>query len=395
MIFASAMYAEEILFLIVLGFNLVYLAVVLYFLIHWLKIKKFQPKSANYDMSVSVVVPVRNEEKHIKECIESLLNQNYAKDLYEVIVVDDYSVDNTRKIIREINHAGLRFFDLRNYLGERGEKKPNKKEAISIGIKNAQGNIIITTDGDCVRGENWLRTMISFFSTQTYKLITAPVLIKSTYSPISILQQADVMALMGITAASIKAGKPIMCNGANLMYAKDTFVELEGFKGNHDVASGDDIFLMQKVLQRYPNSVGFVKNIDTAVFTHPESSFFSLINQRIRWVGKSIRFGGPMVRFQLIFFYLYNLTIATASIYSLYQYITQRELKYLTLLTVALGSKILIDLIFCLPVFSFFKKGWLVVLLPLIEPFHILYILLTGVLSLFGRYRWRGRFVKR
>lgn len=384
---------SDLLILIVVGvLSALYLFMILFFLIFWLKQKRFQPSTKTAkEVSVTIVVPVRNEEKGIKECIESLFNQTYPKYLYEVIVVDDYSTDDTRKIMREMDIPALRLFDLQQYLGNRGEKKPNKKEAISIGIKNAQGDLIITTDGDCLRSENWLHTMVDYFVNNNYKLITAPVVIKPAFTPLQILQQADVMTLMGITAATITAGKPTMCSGANLMYAKETFLELEGFKGNHDVPSGDDIFLMQKVHEKYADGIGFVKHFDAAVFTLPEKGLFKFLGQRIRWVSKSVGYANWWVKLQLLFAYLFNVLVIAAVAYSITKFIYTQEKFALLPGAIALGSKLFADLIFCIPVFHFFKKIWLALLLPFIEVLHILYISFIGIISLSGRYRWRGR----
>jgi glycosyltransferase involved in cell wall biosynthesis len=382
---------SDLLLIVAAVSSFLYLIMVLYFLLNWLKLKKVEATSVVKEVSVTIVVPVRNEEKGIKACVESLFNQTYPKHLFEVIVVDDYSTDDTRKIVRELNIPALRLFDLQQYLGARGEKKPNKKEAISIGIKNAQGDLIITTDGDCVRSENWLQTMVSFFVSHNYKLVTAPVLIKPAYTPLQLLQQADVMALMGITGATIYAHKPTMCSGANLMYAKETFHALEGFKGNNDVPSGDDIFLMQKVLEKYPNGIGFVKNYDAAVFTQPEKGIFSFLGQRIRWVGKSVGYANWWVKLMLYFTYIFNVLVIGVLSYSLFDFYRTNDIIRLLPGAVAFFTKLIADLLFCIPVFYFFKRLWLLLIFPFIEIQHILYIIFIGILGLSGRYRWRGR----
>jgi len=385
------MESDLLILVVVSAVAAMYLLMVLYFFVYWLKQPHFVPSAKSKEVTVTIVVPVRNEEKNIRACIEHLFNQNYPKHLYEVIVVDDYSIDDTRKIVRELNFPALRLFDLQQYLSDRGEKKPNKKEAISIGIKNAQGDIIITTDGDCIRGENWLPTMVSFFVENNYKLVTAPVLVKPAYTPLQLLQQADVMTLMGITGATIAAGKPTMCSGANLMYAKETFRELEGFKGNNDVPSGDDIFLMQKVYEKYSNGIGFVKHFDAVVFTQPEKGLFNFFGQRIRWVSKSAGYAGWWVKLQLFFAYMFNLLVVGAVAFSIYGFVQTRQLTALLPGAIALGTKLFSDFLFCVPIFSFFKKLWLLLLLPFLEILHIFYIVVIGLLSLSGRYRWRGR----
>lgn len=384
----------EIVILVAAGvLSLMYCIMVLYFFAGWVSTKKFthQDNASAFSQSVSIVIPVRNEEKNIAACLQSLFTQDYPKHFYEIIVVDDYSTDDTRKITRETQFPALRLFDLQQYLGNRGEKKPNKKEALSIGIKNAQGDLIVTTDGDTVRGEKWLSTMVSFYTQNDFKLLTAPVLAAPAYTPLQLLQQLDLISLMGITAATINTGKPTMCSGANLMYAKETFHEMEGFKGNNDVPSGDDIFLMQKIHSKYPSGIGFVKSFDATVFTKPEAGLFSFIAQRIRWVSKSSRYATWWVRLMLTFAYLFNATVLAVCIWRGLEFAHTQNIEVLFPAFILLGSKLFIDLFFNIPLLFFFKKLWLLLVFPAIETLHIVYIIFIGLLGLSGRYRWRGR----
>lgn len=370
----------------------VYFLMVMYFFVGWLRLKKptIESETAKTDWPfVSVVIPVRNESANIKSCLESVFQQNYPKHLFEVIVIDDYSTDPTIRFAREVNEKNLQVLDLQNYLGNPGNYFPNKKKAIALGIKNAQGDLIITTDGDCQMGSHWLESMVTEYLQSDFKLLTGPVLMKPAYNPIEIFQQMDVMSLVGITGATIRNGFPTMCNGANLMYAKKTFQEVEGFKGNHDVPTGDDIFLMQKMNERYPGSIGFLKNYEACVFTKPESSFSGFIAQRVRWISKSSRFSDLKVAFVLYFAYFFNLLIIINGLFAL----QMQELSWLPV-AIAAGAKLFTDFLFNIPVTVFFRKWYMLLLLPLTEIFHIVYVVIIGVLSLTGKYRWKDRLIK-
>src|ERR1039458_10160386 len=137
-------------------------------------------------------------------------------------------------------------------------------------------------------------------------------MVKPARNPLAWFQQLDVMNMLGITGATIRNNFPTMCNGANLMYAKKVFLDVEGFKGNHEVPTGDDIFLMHKINERYPDSIGFVKDYDACVFTRAEKGMGNLLAQRIRWVSKSRRFGSVKVTLVLVFAWLFNLFIIAA-----------------------------------------------------------------------------------
>ncbi len=373
-------------------FAALYLILVMYFFVGWLRLKKHETESQNLDAElpfVSIVIPTRNESENIKACLDCIFKQNYPQHLFEVVMVDDYSTDPTLRFAREIEQKNLTVLNLMQYLGNPGEYVPNKKKAIALGIKNTKGDLIITTDGDCVMGENWLSSMVSYYQQNNFKLLTGPVMMKPAYFPLQIFQQLDVMNLIGITGATIRNNFPIMSNGANLMYAKQTFHEVEGFKGNHDVPTGDDVFLMHKINERYPDSVGFVKNYDACVLTKPENGLGKFISQRIRWISKSTGFNDFKVSLVLYFAYFFNIFIIVALCFTF----PLSEFSWLPFAVVC-GTKLFVDFLFDIPVTIFFRKWYMLLLLPIIEIFYVLYVILIGPLSLTGRYRWKDRLVK-
>jgi cellulose synthase/poly-beta-1,6-N-acetylglucosamine synthase-like glycosyltransferase len=97
---------------------------------------------------VSVVVGIRNEEKFIGECIESLLNLDYPRNSYEIIIVDGMSTDKTRDIVQK--------YPVKLLLNE----KKNVAAARNLGVKNARGELVAFTDGDCKVDPQWLKALI-------------------------------------------------------------------------------------------------------------------------------------------------------------------------------------------------------------------------------------------
>jgi len=379
-------------FFIAIVFSAFYFALILYFLIGWLRLnQKTDNRRQIIEKKpfVSIIVPVRNESENIQECLQSIFAQKYPAHLFEVIVVDDYSTDPTLRLAREFEQPNLLVLDLTKYLGNPGEYIPNKKKAISLGVKNAKGEIIITTDGDCTRGENWLSCMVDFYLANNFKFITAPVLLKPAKNLLSLFQQMDVISMLGITAGTISNGYPTMCNGANLLYEKMVFQEVEGYKGNTDIPTGDDIFLMQKIEVNYPICIGFLKDMDACVFAKPEKTFPEFVAQRVRWTSKSTGFQKRSVTFILLFAYLFNLLILIFIPIALQPI----EMAWVPL-AVALGTKFLMDLLFNIPITHFFKRKVLLLLLPIFELFHIFYVVCIGVLGLSGKYQWKERKIK-
>ena len=101
---------------------------------------------------VSIIVPVYNGEKIIGECIESLLNQTYPKDKYEIIIVDNNSKDRTAEIIKKYPVK---------YLLE--DKIQSSYAARNKGVKHAKGEILAFTDADCIVSPQWLENGINEF----------------------------------------------------------------------------------------------------------------------------------------------------------------------------------------------------------------------------------------
>lgn len=367
----------------------IYFLMVMYFFVGWLKLKPAREGNSHTLPFVSVVVPVRNEADYLENCVESIFKQNYPAHLFEVILIDDYSTDTTLEIARGFKYENLTVLDLQQYLGNPGEYTPNKKKAIALGIKNAKGPFILTTDGDCAMGENWLQSMVAGYKAGDYKMVTGPVLIKPARNPFAWFQQLDVINLLGITGATIGNKQPLMCNGANLLYEKSTFLEVGGFKGNHEVPTGDDIFLMHKINARFPGSIGFVRNYEACVFSKAEKGFGNFIGQRKRWISKSTRFNDFKSTLMLLFAYAFNAGVIGSAILAL----MPGEMAWLPFAIIG-GTKLFADLVFDIPVTWFFRKLILLLLLPIIEVFHILYVLIIGPLSLTGRYRWKDRKIR-
>ncbi len=377
-------------FLIVsIVFSVLYAWLILYFLVGWIKLKGImEEKQAKSTMLpfVSIIVPVRNESEHIQECLRAILSQTYPHHLYEVIVVDDYSTDPTYRLAREVEADNITVLDLSKYFGNASEKIPNKKKALTIGIKNAKGQLIVTTDGDCLMSEQWLETMVNFYRDHKYKFITGPVLLRPAKNLLTLFQQIDVISLLGITGGTIANGSPTMCNGANLLYEKKAFLEVDGYKGNTDIPTGDDIFLMQKIEMAHPDSIGFVRSMDACVYSQPEQRFSDFLAQRVRWTSKSTAFQKKSVTLILTFAYLFNLLILVFIPIAFQPF----EMAWLPLV-VAFGTKFFFDFIFNIGATGFFRRRILLLLLPVFEPLHIIYIVCIGVLGLSGKYTWKER----
>lgn len=377
--------------LILLAF---YGALIAYYKRAWDAIPGSQGVSAGKEASVriSVLVPARNEEQNIRHCLESLSRQAYPKELYEVIVIDDHSTDNTARIVQEFAAEGLCTVRCLR-LGELGARpvKAYKKFAIETGIGLAIGELIVATDADCWSGPDWLRTIAGFHKDTGAKFIAAPVLMIDTgrQSFLSLFQTLDFLTLQGITGAAVYRRFHSMCNGANLAYEKKAFLEVDGFRGIDSIPSGDDMLLMHKIYKKYPEQVYFLKDQEAIVYTRPEQTWGRFVNQRVRWASKADQYDDKRIFWVLLGVYVLNVLFIAWSVAACW------HRSNLWPLLVLLALKTVVEYPFVYSVAAFFRQQRLMPWFPFLQPFHILYTVVIGWLGKFGSYRWKDRKVKK
>ena len=375
-----------------------YSLLILYYWRSWVSIVDFRLPILDFESStkITVIIAARNEEEFIGNCLASICNQSYPKHLFEVLVVDDHSTDNTAAIVNNYAAQNVKLISLKDFIGD--ALNSYKKKAIEIAITQSNGELIVTTDADCVVTKNWLQTIASFYQKYQPVFIAAPVSIDCSNKFIEFFQGLDFMTLQGITGASVHKKIHSMCNGANLAYTKKAFIEVGGFTGIDNIASGDDMLLMHKIYKRWPDKVMFLKSKDAIVQTAPVNSIKAFFNQRIRWASKADKYEDKRIFAVLLLVYLVNVWLVASPIIAMFnniQYtIFNIQCSIFGLWLLFLLLKTLIELIFLYPVAKFFGKQNMLWLFPLMQPFHIIYTVIAGWLGKFGSYHWKERKVK-
>jgi len=362
-----------------------YCPLMLFYFIGWKRTTLFSlPVSFSPKTKITVIIAARNEELNIGHCVRSILSQNYPEELLEVIVVDDHSQDGTMRVAESLAQdptpkgTGVRALLLPS-------NSKGKKDAIAFGIQHSAGDLIITTDADCVADTKWLSTLVSYYEQFQPKMLAGPVAYTNEISWLEKWQSLDLCGMIAITAGAITNRFPNMCNGANLAYEKKVFEEVGGFDGINKQPSGDDVMLMQKIAREYPQGVHFLKSKEAIVFTQTEQTLRGLFQQRIRWLSKGTAFPDWRVSGVLVFSWLFNLSI-------LFNFIAGFFLKELWLMA---GSSFLIKTLAELPLLvagcSFFGKEKLLWNVIPAQMVHILYVMLAGGISRLYQYEWKGR----
>lgn len=264
--------------LFLLGIAIIYVLAISWLIYGFTKINQFEfiglPPKTNF----SIIVPFRNEAENLPILLESFSKLNYPTDLLEVILVDDESEER-------LQIADFRF-QITTIDNIRVSNSP-KKDAITTAMQIVKTHWVITTDADCVVNKNWLLALDNFIQLNPVSMIAGAVTYDCDNSFLHHFQQLDLASLQGATIGSFGIKKGFMCNGANFAYTKSFFQELKGFEGNSAIASGDDVFLLQKALSQFPEKVAYLKSKNTIVTTKAMNDWKSLFYQRVRWASKT------------------------------------------------------------------------------------------------------------
>lgn len=361
-----------------------YSGILLFFIKGWWALKNGQPLQSQFKTTVSVLVPVRNEEQHIANLVQDLIAQNYPIALFNIIIIDDHSTDQTATIVLSFSNSNLRLLQLSI------EKPINsyKKRAIATAIATCDSELILTTDGDCRMGPDWIASIVSMFEQEHCQLISSPVAYHQEKSLAEKIQTVEFELLIAAGAACIQNKFPNTCNGANLAYTRAAYHAVGGFKGIDDLASGDDELLLHKMHKQFPDGLRFLKEPSAIVYTEAKGTLRSFYQQRKRWASKSVKYADKRMVLLVSIIYFFNLLI-----------FIQAGLLFFTtanlgMFVILIGIKMGLDAILIFQSLSFFKKRRLLLLLPLVEIFYVIYILIIGIIAnIGGAYEWKGRTV--
>lgn len=339
------------------------------------QVSLFEKKTSKPVTTFSIIVPFRNEAENLPGLLYSFSQLNYPRGLFEVIFIDDDSDDAF--IFENLD------FRFNIVLNDRKSNSP-KKDAISTAIHFAQNDWIITTDADCFVNPDWLSTLDQYIQETDCEMIAGAVAYDADDFFLHQFQQMDLMSLQGATIGSFGIGKPFMCNGANFGYTKKLFADLDGFEGNSALASGDDVFLLQKAIQQFPEKVGYLKAFTSIVFTKPLNNWNALFHQRVRWASKTSSYKSNFGKILALAVFMGNFTIVLSfflTLFSLFSF-------WNCYLLVAL--KIFIDFILLYQTGKFIqpRRVRFFIFCNLLYPF---FSTAVAIYSFFGKYEWKGR----
>lgn len=343
-----------------------------------LKTKPFLVTKESMHKSFSILIALRNEENNLAGLFESILRLDYPKNQYEIIFINDHSEDNSSTLLQEFkaenSNTQIKILD-NNGIG--------KKAAISMGVNHSNYDWILTTDADCRLPIKWIQAFDTLLQKKEYKYISGPVSFTNENTFLNQFQSIEFLSLQGSTIGSYAIYKPFMSNGANSCFNKSVFLEQSGYKGNENIASGDDVFLLEKIISKYPKDVGFINSLDAIIATEPENRWKGLINQKIRWAAKATSYKNKTGIFVGAVVFITNLLLLALLLFNW------------KIALILFLSKLAIDYVFLKKTSKFFRSK--VLFIPYIQssllyPFFSVWVF---ILSQFKGFEWKGRTLKK
>lgn len=351
------------------------------------KLSLFLRKDLAPTTHFSVVIVFRNEAENLPLLLQSIQQLAYPSEAYELLLVDDASNDGSSEVIHTFfkhqPHINYRVFE-----NIQTTSSP-KKDAITLAISKANYQWIVTTDADCQVPTQWLQCLNDFIQTEYPICIAGPVIFKNNGTFLQEFQHYDGLSLQVVAQGSFGQDVPMVCNGAHFSYTKEAFYSVNGFEGNSHLASGDDVFLLEKLQENYPQEVRFLSSSEAIVTTFPVKTWTALVQQRMRWASKSSEQQHTGMKVLGSIVVLFNLVIVLSFFTSL------STLSPWFLFWTLMGIKFLIDFVVLFSLRTFYDSRFRLITYlasALLYPWFIVFVLVKSMAS---EVMWKDRPIKK
>ncbi len=362
----------------IISFSVLAIYGIFFSAIAWGLSKKEESFPNGTSVSLSVIIPFRNEGENLATIVKSFSRLSYNLNIVEFIFVDDHSSDNSIEILRN----ALKSTNLIYKIIKQSPSYSGKKRALITGIENAKNEYIITTDADTIHAKSWLNAYARAFQTGA-AFIIGPVINKKAYSFFQQLQNTEALLLSGVTIGSSSLNKPLLCSGANLGYTKTLYHTIAPYTNNINIASGDDLFFLDQVINT-EHRIATLKGKDALVFTQPNRQYSSILKQAIRWSSKNKYLINKSNLYLSILIFSTNILLYVNLFLALYGYVEA---------ALFLGIKFIIDLTLLSILIHRYNQKYLILNAPFIYMLYPIHLMIIFVSSFFIEVKWKGRMI--
>lgn len=244
--------------------------------------RKNNTKKNHLSPPISIVICARNEYTNLLQLLPQLISQEYT--LFEIIVVDDHSTDQTSLLIA--------LFPTVKFI--RIEKTPigfnPKKHALKTGIDNAIHDYILVTDADCLPSSNqWVSSMAAHLNPEEAIVLGLSPYFESVKNKLldQIIQFETTYTALQMSSLTL-AGFPYMGLGRNMLYHKTIFNQSSITTKNKHITGGDDDLLINEMGTKTNTTINL--SSESFVFSYPKTSFSSWLKQKRRHLSVSVNY---------------------------------------------------------------------------------------------------------
>jgi cellulose synthase/poly-beta-1,6-N-acetylglucosamine synthase-like glycosyltransferase len=329
---------------------------------------------------ISVIIPARNEENNIERAIRAVTKSNFPKQNFEIIAIDDRSIDETPKILDNLSTEikNLKVIHLTD--STRNQNLIGKAGALDAGIKAASGEIIMMTDADCEVHPNWINTISKYFVDESVGIVPSYTIME-TSNLFHKIQATEWLLLHSMARGGVGANHPMGCYGNNLSVRKKVYDEIGGYE-KIKFSVTEDLALLKSVYAK-GYKILYILDINSTVTTLPVNTFKEYILQHKRWA-----IGGLDLGWIAVFFVLSTISIWLGILISLL--ISRYDLAIIFFLI-----RVVSDFIINLPAIIKLRQYNLLITAPISYPFFMFFELIVPFLTLDKKVKWKGQtFVK-
>lgn len=370
------------------SFSGIYLILIIFFYSGFRKLKAHELKSDEELPELTVIVCAKDEEEHIGITLNSILAQDYPKEKFSIIAVNDRSEDKTPELLDSLasKHDNITVL----HISECPLGVSPKKNAIEQAIKECKTEFIVACDADIKHKSKWLRSYGSMCNDSLGCSTALCVLKKDSYlskweETWQDMQMIENLSYGVVNAGAMANGFPITAYGGNMMYRKELFKNDDALRD--DVVTGDDTMIVYEA-QRQKYDIVFNMHPEAVADVVPEDTIAAMINQRIRWASHTMKMTFPVVLMMLAIFFFYLSTF----IFPLLGFININMLYYgLALFAV----KACCDIFYMNVTLKRFDIPFKFKHLLLMELLHAPFIIWVGLHGTFGKFTWKGSTYKK
>ncbi len=273
-----------------------YLARTLFMFIGASKIRRKSVGQISFTPAISVLVPARNEEETIEQCLIALASSNYPKDKFEIIAIDDRSSDATLQIMQKVaaKYDNIKVLSIKDE--QQKQNLRGKAGALHFGAEVAKGEILLMTDADCIVHPEWISTITKNYANEHIGLVASFTLIDGKRL-FDIIQSVEWIYMNTMASAGIAFDIPLGCYGNNVSVRRKVYEEIGGYK-KIPFSVTEDLSLL-KTVHNYGYALHYVTDYRGTVITKPCRTFAEYISQHRRWAMGGLTLGWKAVVFVL------------------------------------------------------------------------------------------------